>query len=156
MAKVFRLGLALWRRQSRSVVVNSSICGEDAPIFQARRLAAPTPLTTPHVGIMNGRDNLMTGSMGKAKDLNAFSVSVKICSQSSAYTSMVSGQRQPAVGEQQVSIIHIICTYTYKLDVFKARVPYETHSRVLIDVWCDCKLFIVSEKSWQLQEVNWS
>lgn len=40
--------------------------------------------------------------------------------QSSACTSMVSGQRQPAVGEQQVG------EYLYMLDMFEARVPNET------------------------------
>lgn len=110
------------------MVVKPSISREDAPIFQPTRSATPTPLTSPYLGIMNGRDNLMTDGMGKAKALNAFPVSVKTHSQSSARTSMASGQTQPAVGEQQVG------EYFYELDVFKAKVPYETHSRVLIDV----------------------
>jgi len=70
----------------------------------------------------------MTGGMGKAKVLNASSVPVKACSQTSPCTSMVSGQRQPSVGEQQVK------EFLHKLDVFKSRVPYETHSRVLIHI----------------------
>ena len=65
---------------------------------------------------------------GKTKVLSAFSVSLKPRSQTSGCTSMVSGQRQSAVGEQQVR------EYFYKMDVFKARVPYETRSRVLIEV----------------------
>lgn len=66
--------------------------------------------------------------------------------------SMVSGHRQPAVGQQQDR------EYFHKLDVFEVRAPYEIHSGVLIDAWCDCKLTLLSVKNHdndrKLTEVN--
>lgn len=84
-------------KRPESEVVSYSISLEDAPIFQPRRFAASTCRNTPQMR-ESGKDNLMTDQVRLGWEQPKYSVffSVKPCSQTSAGTSVVLGQREAA------------------------------------------------------------